>query len=91
MTSGYPWWLPWRHLPQTCPGCRQRVTFAVWTRLAGGRPAYSELCLACGRATSEYLWPRHGMREAPVSGCEWNPPCVTVARPRRAVFSTPPD
>jgi hypothetical protein len=58
MTSGYPWWLPWRHVPRCCPCCRQRVTFAVWTRLTGGRSAYSALCLACGRATSEYLWPR---------------------------------
>lgn len=89
LTSGYPWWLPWRHLPRGCPGCRQRVTFAVWTRLAGGRSAYSALCLACGRATSEYLWPRDGMREAPVSGGEWSPPCVAVARLRRAVFSPP--
>ena len=88
LTSGHPWWLPWRHLPRSCPGCRQRVTFAVWKRLAGGRSAYSELCLACGRATSEYLWPRDGrMREAPVSGGEWSPPCVAVARLRRAVFA----
>jgi hypothetical protein len=79
-------------VPRVCPACRQRVTFAVWTRLAGGRPAYSELCLACGRATSEYLWPSSsGMREAPVTGGEWSPPCVAVARLRRAVFSPPPD
>ena len=92
LTSGYPWWLPWRHLPRGCPGCRQRVTFAVWTRLAGGRSAYSELCLACGRATSEYLWPKDGrMREAPVHGSEWSPPCVAVARLRRAVFFPPCD
>jgi len=31
------------------------------------------------------------MREAPVSGGEWSPPCVAVARLRRAVFSPPPD
>jgi energy-coupling factor transporter ATP-binding protein EcfA2 len=46
----------------------------------GDGAAYSALCLACGRATSEYLWPRDGMREAPVSGGEWSPPCVAVAR-----------
>ncbi|MGZ4414224.1 MAG: hypothetical protein ACXVRZ_07630 [Gaiellaceae bacterium] len=92
LTSGYPWWLPWRHLLRACPGCRQRVTFAVWTRLAGGRSAYSALCLACGHATSEYLGPSGGrMREAPVSGRDWSPPCVAVARLRRAVFSPPPD
>ncbi|MGZ4391278.1 MAG: hypothetical protein ACXVRK_03995, partial [Gaiellaceae bacterium] len=86
------WWLPWRHLLRACPGCRQRVTFAVWTRLAGGRSAYSALCLACGHATSEYLGPSGGrMREAPVSGRDWSPPCVAVARLRRAVFSPPPD
>ncbi len=31
------------------------------------------------------------MREAPVSGGEWSPPCVAVARLRRAVFSPPLD
>ena len=68
------------------------MTFAVWTRLPGGRSAYSELCLARGHATSEYLWPMDGgMREAPVSGGEWSPPCVAVARLRRAVFSPPLD
>lgn len=59
-------------VPQGCPGHLLRVTFAVWTRLSTGRSAYSELCLACGRATSEYLGPTHGrMREAPVSGSKW--------------------
>ena len=56
--------------------------------MGGGRTAYSALCLACGLATSEYLWPREGMREAPVHGGEWSPPCVAVARLRRAVFSS---
>ena len=57
-------------------------------RLAGGRSAYSALCLACGHATSEYLLPRDGrMLEPPVHGGEWSPPCVAVARLRRAVFS----
>jgi hypothetical protein len=82
---------PLGHVPQGCPGCRQRVTFAVWTRLPRGRTAYSALCLACGRATSEYLWPTGGMREAPVTGRDWSPPCVAVARLRRAVFQPPPD
>jgi hypothetical protein len=31
------------------------------------------------------------MREAPFSGGDWNPPCVAVARLRRAVFASPPD
>jgi hypothetical protein len=31
------------------------------------------------------------MREAPVTGTEWTPPCVAVTRLRRAVFSPPPD
>jgi hypothetical protein len=22
LTSGYPWWLPWRHVPDACAGCR---------------------------------------------------------------------
>ncbi len=89
LTSGYPWWLPWRHVPRACPACRQRVTFSVWTTLPGRRTAYSELCLACGCATSEHLWPRGGMRQAPVTGSEWSPPCLAVARLRRAVFCPP--
>jgi hypothetical protein len=88
LTSGYPWWLPWRHLARACPGCRQRVTFAVWTRPRRDRWAYSTLCLACGRAASEYVSPTdRGMSEAPLCGTEWSPPCVAVARLRRAVPS----
>ena len=90
LTSGYPWWLPWRHVARGCPGCRQRVTFAVWTRLASERHAYSALCLACGLATSEYVRTTSGhLSEAPVSGNEWSPACVAVARLRRAVFCPP--
>ncbi len=86
LSSGYPWWLPWRHVARACPGCRQRVTFAVWTSPTAGRDAYSALCLACGRATSEYARTGTDLREAPVCGSEWSPPCVAVARLRRAVF-----
>jgi hypothetical protein len=92
LSSGYPWWLPWRHVGRGCRGCRQRVTFAVWTRPRADRCAYSALCLACGRATSEYVSTADpGMSEASLSGSEWSPPCVAVARLRRAVFSPPPD
>jgi hypothetical protein len=31
------------------------------------------------------------MREAAVSGGEWSPPCVAIARLRRAIFSTYPN
>jgi hypothetical protein len=62
------------------------VSFAVWTRPDHGRRAYSVLCLGCGRATSEYVGVDTELREAPVSGSEWSPPCVAVARLRRAVF-----
>jgi hypothetical protein len=86
LTSGYPWWLPWRHVRSRCPSCVQRVTFAVWTNLGPDRCAYSALCLACGQATSEYVRMDAELREAPVSGSEWSPPCVAVARLRRAVF-----
>jgi len=64
------------------------LPFAVWTRLTSGRHAYSALFLACGFATSEYLSAGIGhLREAPVSGSEWSPPCVAVAPLRRALFS----
>jgi hypothetical protein len=86
LSSGHPWWLPWRHVSVACAGCRQRVTFAVWTHLPPERWARSALCLACGRATSENVRTDSELREAPVSGSEWSPPCVAVARLRRAVF-----
>jgi hypothetical protein len=89
ITSRHPWWLPWRHVARRCAGCGQRVTFAVWTRPAPGHRALSVLCLACGRATSEYLYSGGRVSELPVSGSEWSPPCVAVARLRRAVFYDP--
>ena len=76
---------PARRLPRLPPARDLRGL----DELAGGRNAYSELCLACSRATREYIWPRDGMREAPISGGDWSPPCVAVARLRRAVFSPP--
>jgi hypothetical protein len=76
LSSGYPWWLPWRYVARACAGCAQRATFAVWTTPARDRRAYSALCLACGRATSEYVRADAELREAPVSGSEWSPPCV---------------
>lgn len=86
LSSGYPWWIPWRHVAGACGRCRQRVRFAVRTTPAPGRWAYSVLCLACGQATSEYVRTDAELREAPVSGNQWSPPCVAVARLRRAVF-----
>jgi hypothetical protein len=86
LSSGYPWWLPWRHVPGACGRCRQGVRFAVWTSPAPRRRAYSEVCLACGQATSEYVRMDAELREMPVFGNEWSPPCVAVARLRRAVF-----
>jgi hypothetical protein len=91
LTSGYPWWLPWRHLPRRCHRCRQRVTFAVWTRLAGGRSAYSALCLACGA----------GHQRVPVAAGRPDARGARLRRRvepslrrrlplRRAVFSPPP-
>jgi hypothetical protein len=88
LSSRHPWWLPWRHVARSC-ACGQRVTFAVWTMPAPDRRAYSQLCLACGRATCEHLRAGTELREAPVSGGEWSPPCVAVARLRRAVFYDP--
>jgi hypothetical protein len=51
LSSGYPWWLPWRHVAGACAGCAPCVTFAVWTSPAPDRRAYSALCLACGQVT----------------------------------------
>lgn len=68
------------------------MTFAVWTRPARDRAAYSALCLACHPATSEYRRTTDNrMREGPVSGNVWSPACVAVARLRRAVFSPAED
>jgi hypothetical protein len=86
LTSRHPWWLAWRHIARGCAGCDQRVSFAVWTRPAPRQRAFSTLCLGCGQATSEYLYAGGRVSETPVSGNEWSPPCVAVARLRRAVF-----
>jgi hypothetical protein len=90
LTCDYPWRLPWRHIARGCAGCGQRVTFAVWTRPDPRRSALSTLCLACGQATSEHVYAGGRASEAPVSGSEWSPPCVAVARLRRTVFSHRP-
>jgi hypothetical protein len=90
LTSSFPWWLRWRHIPDTCQSCSQRVSFVVATHVRPGVQALSCLCLACGQATVEYLYYGREVRETPVSGSEWSPACVAVARLRRAVFGAPP-
>lgn len=44
------------------------------------------VCLACGFTQVGYVYRDEGNRETPVSGSEWSPPCVAVARMRRAIF-----
>jgi hypothetical protein len=95
MTSGYPWRLPWRHAPVPCDHCGQRVAFAVWTQPRFGVGAHNTICLACGFTRVGYVYRDNDRHETPVSGAEWTPPCVAVARLRRAIFDqqrlwTPP-
>jgi len=78
-----------------CDRCAQRVSFAVWTQPRFGVAAHNTLCLACGFAQVGYVYRDDDKHETPVSGAEWTPPCVAVARLRRAIFDqqrlwTPP-
>lgn len=86
LSSGYPWWLRWRHAPVPCDQCGQRVAFAVWTRPRFNVHSHNLLCVACGYTRVSYVYQDGGKRETPVSGSEWGPACVAVARLRRAIF-----
>jgi len=90
LSSGHPWRLPWRHVAVSCEACSQQVTFAVWTFPRFDIRAYSTVCLACGETSVEQVYPGLAQSETAVSGCEWMPPCVAVARLRRAVFTNSP-
>jgi hypothetical protein len=90
LSSGFPWWLRWRHLPDECNACSQHVTFAVWTHVRPGVQAHSTLCLQCGFSTVEHVHYGRDAHETPVAGDQWSPPCVAVARLRRAVFGALP-
>jgi hypothetical protein len=95
LSSGFPWRLPWRHVAVSCAVCTQEVTFGVWTIPRYDIRAHSMICLACGHTTVEHVYPGLGQSETPITGWEWTPPCVAVARLRRAVFTqsalwTPP-
>jgi hypothetical protein len=89
LSSGFPWWLRWRHIPVECQSCAQCVTFAVWTHARPGVQALSTLCLQCGFSTVEHVYPGRDAHETPVAGDQWSPPCVAVARLRTAVFGAP--
>jgi hypothetical protein len=54
------------------------------------RSAWCAGGLACGQATVEYIPYGCRVRETPVTGNEWVPACIAVARLRRAVFGAPP-
>ena len=86
LSSSYPWWLPWRHAPARCDQCTQRVAFTVWTRPRVNVHSHNMLCLGCGFTQVGYVYRDGGKRDTPVSGSEWSPPCVAVARLRRAIF-----
>lgn len=89
ITSGPPWLLPWAHSGRACDGCAGLAVFGVWTVPRSGIRADSELCLGCGRASVVYL--RGGSdQEMVVTGDQWTPACVAVARLRKAVFVLPP-
>ena len=90
LSYGFPWRLPWRHVPVACAACSQEVTFGVWTIPRYDIRAHSMVCLACGQTTVEHVYPGHGQSGTPVTGREWAPPCVAVARLRRAIFTQSP-
>lgn len=86
LSSRAPWWLAWRHAPVSCDQCGQRVAFASWTRPRFSVYSHNILCLVCGYTQVGYVYTDGGKQETPVAGAEWSPPCVAVARLRRAIF-----
>ena len=81
-----PWTTRWRYSPELCPACANGVRFELQ---ACPRPywlATCSLCLACGRATSEYSQPWQNLHELAVGGSCWAPPCPAVQRLRHCVF-----
>jgi hypothetical protein len=81
-----PWNVNWLYCPLACDGCGAQVTFQANTYPRPHVVARCLLCLACGRASVEYLRPGTPLHETPVVGEAWAPPCPAVARLREAVF-----
>jgi hypothetical protein len=77
---------PWRYHPSACPACATPTLF--WLQ-ACPRPlwlATCSLCLACGRATSQYTQPWKNQGELALTGNTWTPPCPAVQRLRDCVL-----
>jgi hypothetical protein len=88
ISSRPPWSRDWQHFGIACERCDSVAVFGVCTFPRPGVRAFSQLCLGCGRATVAH--DRFGgAQEIPVTGETWSPPCVAVARLRRAVFAIP--
>lgn len=62
------------------------MAFAAWTRPRFNIYSHNILCLACGYTQVGYVYTDGGKHETPVAGADWSPPCVAVARLRRAIF-----
>ena len=86
MAGEVPWNVNWRYCPLACDGCGAHVTFQANTYPRFQVVARCLLCLACGRASVEYMRPGTTLHESPVVGEVWTPPCPAVARLREAVF-----
>lgn len=88
ISSGPPWLCDWQHVGTPCDACGSVAVFGVWTFPRPGVRAFSSLCLSCGWVSVTHVR-FDGVHETPVAGGEWSPPCVAVARLRRAVFALP--
>jgi hypothetical protein len=86
MTGDVPWNVAWRYCPLACDGCGAEVMFQAHTYPRPQMIARCLLCLACGRASVEFLRPGTDLHETPVIGEVWSPPCPAVARLRHALF-----
>ena len=76
----------WRYHPAACPACATPTLF--WLQ-ACPRPnwlATCSLCLACGRATSQYTQPWNNQGELALAGSSWTPACPAVQRLRDCVY-----
>ena len=86
MSGAEPWNVAWRYWPADCPTCDGRVVFEASAHARPGVLARCLLCLACGFTSVEHLRRGSGLRELPLRGVDWSPPCPAVLRLREALL-----
>lgn len=86
LTGGPPWQVEWVHNQNACAVCEARVLFQTRGYPRPRVEARCVLCLQCGYTWVEHVHAGGTLRELPVAGGEWTPPCPAVLRLRDAVL-----